>query len=80
MRTASLFLIVAITAAIASLDTCQAQALISEFLSANSSGRRDEDGDASDWIEIHNPTAVTINLEGWHLTDKDGNLDKCFAV
>jgi hypothetical protein len=76
MRTASLFLIVAITAAIASLDTCQAQALISEFLSANSSGLRDEDGDASDWIEIHNPTAVTINLEGWHLTDKDGNLDK----
>jgi hypothetical protein len=76
MRTASLFLIAAITAAIASLDTCQAQALISEFLSANSSGLRDEDGDSSDWLEIHNPTAVTINLEGWHLTDNDGNLDK----
>ena len=80
MRTAPLFLVAAVVAATANLGTSQAfgapQALISEFLAANSNGLRDEDGDASDWIEIHNPTAATINLEGWHLTDNDDNLDK----
>ena len=75
-----LFLVAALAAALSSLGTSQAfgapQALISEFLAANSNGLLDEDGDTSDWIEIHNPTAATINLEGWHLTDNDGNLDK----
>lgn len=71
-----LFLIAALAAAAASLGTSQAQVVISEFLAANSNGLRDEDGDTSDWIEIHNPTAATINLEGWHLTDNDNNLDK----
>jgi len=45
--------------AAASLGTSHAQAVISEFLSANNSGLRD--GDASDWIEIHNPSAATID-------------------
>ena len=52
------------------------QVLISEFLAVNRDGLRDEDGDASDWIEIHNPTAATINLEGWHLSDNDDRLEK----
>jgi hypothetical protein len=50
--------------------------IISEFLAANSNGLLDEDGHASDWIEIYNPTAATVNLDGWHLTDNDNRLDK----
>lgn len=50
--------------------------LVSEFLAANSNGLRDEDGDTSDWFEIYNPTAGTIHLEGWHLTDNEDNLAK----
>ena len=46
---------------------------ISEFLAVNSSGRPDEDGDTSDWIEVHNTTGSTINTDGWYLTD-DANL------
>ena len=69
-------LVAALAAATASLDTSQAQAVISEFVSANSNGLRDEDGDTSDWIEIYNPTVATIDLDGWHLTDNDNNLDK----
>lgn len=50
--------------------------LITEFLASNSSTLDDGDGNSSDWIEIYNPTAATIDLSGWHLTDNDGNLDK----
>jgi len=30
----------------------------------------------SDWIEIHNAGSASINLSGWHLTDKDDELTK----
>lgn len=43
---------------------------MSEFLAANESGIRDEDGDFSDWIEIHNPTARSVSLEGYSLSDE----------
>ncbi len=47
-----------------------AQPVISEFLAQNESVLADEDGDYSDWIEIHNPTEVELDLAGWHLTDR----------
>jgi hypothetical protein len=49
---------------------------ISEFLASNSNSIGDEDGDTSDWIEIFNPTASAVNLQGWHLTDDSSNLSK----
>ncbi len=49
---------------------------ISEFLASGDGPMADEDGDFSDWIEVHNPTGETVDLEGWHLTDDDGNLSK----
>ena len=50
--------------------------LITEFLAINDSALVDVDGDRSDWIELHNPTAASIELAGWHLTDEAGCLDK----
>ena len=44
--------------------------LISEFMASNESTHLDGDGHASDWIEIHNPGSATVNLTGWHLTDR----------
>ena len=49
---------------------------ISEFMALNDSTRADQDGDYSDWIEIHNPTTGAVNMSGWHLTDEADNLDK----
>jgi Chitobiase/beta-hexosaminidase C-terminal domain/Lamin Tail Domain len=46
-----------------------AEPVISEFLADNETGLADEDGDRSDWIEIHNPAPLEIDLSGWHLTD-----------
>ncbi|MBN2136966.1 MAG: lamin tail domain-containing protein [Sedimentisphaerales bacterium] len=58
--------------------------VISEFLTSNHSPNPpvqpgqlvDEDGDSSDWIEIYNPTDMTISLDGWYLTNSDANLAK----
>jgi len=46
-----------------------AQAVLSEFLADNTSGLADEDGDRSDWIEVHNPGAQALPLLDWSLTD-----------
>jgi hypothetical protein len=49
---------------------------ISEFLAVNSDGLVDEDGDASDWIEIHNRGDEPADLTGWSLTDDASTLGK----
>ena len=42
---------------------------INEFLAVNDTGLTDEDGDHSDWIEIHNHGTTDLSLAGWCLTD-----------
>jgi len=54
----------------------QEQPFISEFLAVNSRTLHDEDGDSSDWIEIHNPATNNLSLDGWFLTDDAANLAK----
>jgi hypothetical protein len=44
--------------------------LISEFMASNRRTLRDEDGEASDWIEIRNLGSTAEGLSGWFLTDK----------
>ncbi len=50
--------------------------IINEFLASNEFGLQDEDGDASDWIELYNPGDVAIDLTGWTLTDDANHPDK----
>ena len=47
---------------------------ISEFMATNQNTVQDADGDSSPWIEIYNPTADDVNLNGWALTDDPNNL------
>jgi hypothetical protein len=49
---------------------------ITEFLASNANGLRDENGDASDWIELFNSGTTNVSLDGWFLTDTPGNLTK----
>lgn len=51
---------------------------INEFLSSNGAGIKDDSVPAvrSDWIEIHNPGAIPVNLAGWFLTDDRNNPTK----
>ena len=57
--------------------------IINEFVARNDSETPlrngellDEDSDASDWIEIYNPSDEVINLDGWFLTDEADDLEK----
>src|ERR1051325_11762968 len=60
---------------VGSFSTAAAEnVFISEFMAANDSTLADEDGDFSDWIEIHNGGAIGVNLNGWFLTDKLSQL------
>jgi hypothetical protein len=62
--------------AIALGGTASGAPRISEFMAANESNLPDEDGEFSDWIEIHNPDGTPVSLAGYHLTDSASNLDK----
>lgn len=48
--------------------------IISEFLADNKKTLHDEDGDASDWIEILNAGTAPASLNGWGLTTRADNL------
>ena len=38
-------------------------------LASNRANLADVDSAYSDWIELHNPDAVEVDLTGWYLTD-----------
>ena len=50
--------------------------MITEFLAANDDGLVDEDGASSDWIEVYNAGDMSLDLDGWHLTDDAANLSQ----
>ena len=41
-------------------DNADVDPLITEFLAANKTDFVDEDGDSSDWVEIHNPGVTDV--------------------
>ena len=47
---------------------------LNEIVSSNASVLYDEDGDTPDWIELHNPSNQTVNLDGFGITDDPGDL------
>lgn len=49
---------------------------ITEFMAGNSDTLDDQDGEASDWVEIHNASQAAVDLNGWHLTDDADDLAK----
>ena len=53
-----------------------ADLVITEFQASNRNTLLDQDGDSSDWIEIHNPTNAPVELAGWSLTDDAKDLGK----
>ena len=47
--------------------------VISELMEKNRAVVRDEDGDFSDWIELHNVSGKAVSLGGWRISDKSGD-------
>jgi len=44
---------------------------INEFVAANQTGLADNTGEVEDWVELHNTSGATANLDGWTLTAGD---------
>ncbi len=51
--------------------------LITEFMATNDGLLLDEDGEASDWIELHNPHGVALSLAGYRLSDDLAQPARC---
>jgi hypothetical protein len=47
---------------------------IIELMADNDQTLNDEDGDSSDWLELHNAGATAVNLSGWYLTDDTNHV------
>ncbi len=47
--------------------------VISEFMASNTGTVADEDGQFSDWIELHNVGGTTVNLLNWALSNNPGD-------
>jgi len=65
-----------LTALFLATGSSYADIRINEFMASNDSTLVDDDGDASDWIELFNDGLTTINLTGWFLTDDSAEPDK----
>ena len=77
MRSASFLSVTALLTACCCLCSAGTEELvISEFLAINNAGYQDEDGDFSDWIEIHNTSGETVDVADLFLTDDAGELSK----
>ena len=61
--------LVAFTCSVTASHFTGAAPVISEIVAINNNTLDDEDGDSSDWIEIHNTAAVEFDLSGFYLTD-----------
>src|SRR5262245_26169975 len=69
-------LVVGVVLSVASVASGEDRVIITEFMAANTRGLTDRDRERSDWIELHNPGAGPVNLEGWFLTDDRTDLKK----
>lgn len=52
------------------------QLRINEFVADNDGSFLDPDGDASDWLELHNPGQTEVSTGGLYLTDNSNNPTK----
>ncbi|MEM7387538.1 MAG: lamin tail domain-containing protein, partial [Verrucomicrobiota bacterium] len=66
----------ALAAFLLPLAVAEATPVISEFMASGSEAPADADGNTPDWIEIHNPDQVPVNLSAYSLTDDQENLQK----
>ncbi len=72
---AGLLLMLGAAASVQATNTFNS-AYISEFLADNQKGLKDDEGNRSSWIELHNGGQRRVNLSGWFLTDSPTNLTK----
>ena len=58
------------------LFSASGQIVINEYSAANYNTSNDNYGEFEDWVELYNPTAAAIDINGWAITDKPANPTK----
>ena len=58
------------------ITTTSAQVVINEYSASNLESFADSFGKTEDWIELYNTSNNTINIGGWHLSDKEDKPTK----
>ena len=58
------------------LSSATGQIIINEYSAANYDTYTDNYGEYEDWVELYNPTAASIDISGWYLSDKVSNPTK----
>jgi len=76
MRTIRSLLVIGQMAVLAGVAASGAEVVISEFMAYNNSFQTDDNGQYSDWIELHNVSSTNVNLLNWSLTDNRNNPGK----
>lgn len=56
--------------------TAHAQVVINEFSASNLEGFLDNYNKTEDWIELYNTSSSTVDVSGWHLTDRPSKPTK----
>lgn len=75
-RAAFAFLVIIMALGVPNLG---AQGLVmTEFLASNPGPPYDEDGEASDWIELAHGGAAPLSLQGWALTNDPGRVERWY--
>lgn len=57
-------------------NNVNSQVIINEFSCSNMSTITDNFGEYEDWVELYNTTASPVDLTGYYLSDKSGNILK----
>lgn len=53
-----------------------AQVIINEYSASNLKGIVDSFGKTEDWVELYNSGDDTVDISGWHLSDKEDNTTR----
>ena len=61
---------------IVSFSAAISKPILSEFAASPGGETLDSDGEASDWIELHNVDSLPVDLSGYHLTDDESKPAK----
>jgi hypothetical protein len=61
---------------IASTTAKGSDVVINEVMPSNDRTAADQNGEYDDWIELYNNSGTSVDLSGYYLTDKKGNLTK----
>lgn len=76
MRVTKTIKIVIAAAVLFLSNNISAQVVINEYSCSNMNGITDAFGEREDWVELYNGTASPVDISGFFLSDKSGNMLK----